>query len=248
MHSARGSFSFSTEKKQHERGGGSAKPSRRGSAAGVCRFVQIFGEFVGTCACVCRGRCPHRPGRMHRFYENLRRIRNFPTGRCGHRPLQTSGKMLHEFADRLLRIVTACCPTSQALRASSPSKGSPGTVQIAELLQASRERSRVYLKTPDAPGQRAFSRRAASFFLEIRQYSCEKMSCAARKFLAASHVMSFQIHPKKTEAVFLVALKGAPGEIEIPPGSFSFCNFFFWRSKRKSWTAAVNFRPYSSHA
>ncbi len=194
MHSARGSFSFSTEKKQHERGGGSAKPSRRGSAAGVYRFVQIFGEFVGTCACVCRGRCPHRPGRMHRFYENLRRIRNFPTGRCGHRPLQTSGKMLHEFADRLLRIVTACCPTSQALRTSSPSKGSPGTVQIAELLQASRERS------------------------------------------------------KKTEAVFLVALKGAPGEIEIPPGSFSFCNFFFWRSKRKSWTAAANFRPYSSHA
>ena len=54
---------------------------------------------------------------------------------------------------------------------------------------------RVYLKTPDAPGQRAFSRRAASFFLEIRQYSCEKMSCAARKFLAAGHIGSFQIHP-----------------------------------------------------
>ena len=56
--------------------------------------------------------------------------------------------------------------------------------------------SRVYLKTPDAPGQRAFSRRAASFFLEIRQYSCEKMSCAARKFLAAGHIGSFQIHPR----------------------------------------------------
>ena len=55
---------------------------------------------------------------------------------------------------------------------------------------------RVHLKTPDAPGQRAFSRRAASFFLEIRQYSCEKMSCAARKFLAAGHIGSFQIHPK----------------------------------------------------
>ena len=55
---------------------------------------------------------------------------------------------------------------------------------------------RVYLKTPDAPGQRAFSRRAASFFLEIRQDSCEKMSCAARKFLAAGHIMSFQIHPR----------------------------------------------------
>ena len=57
--------------------------------------------------------------------------------------------------------------------------------------------SRVYLKTPNAPGQRAFSRRAASFFLEIRQYSCEKMSCAVRKFLAAGHIESFQIHPKR---------------------------------------------------
>ena len=54
---------------------------------------------------------------------------------------------------------------------------------------------RVYLKTPNAPGQRAFSRRAASFFLEIRQYSCKKMSCAARKILAAGHIFSFQIHP-----------------------------------------------------
>ena len=54
---------------------------------------------------------------------------------------------------------------------------------------------RVYLKTVNAPGQRAFSRCAASFFLEIRQYSCEKMSCSARKFLAAGHITSFQIHP-----------------------------------------------------
>ena len=57
--------------------------------------------------------------------------------------------------------------------------------------------TRVYLKTPNAPGQRAFLRCAASFFLEIRQYSCEKMSCATQKSLAAGHIMSFQIHPKK---------------------------------------------------
>ena len=56
-------------------------------------------------------------------------------------------------------------------------------------------RPRVYLKTPNAPGQRTFSRCAAPFFLEIRQYSCEKMSCSARKFLAAGHITSFQIHP-----------------------------------------------------
>ena len=55
---------------------------------------------------------------------------------------------------------------------------------------------RVYLKAPNAPGQRIFSRCAAPFFLEIRQYSCEKMSCSAQKFLAAGHIGSFQIHPK----------------------------------------------------
>ena len=57
------------------------------------------------------------------------------------------------------------------------------------------QNARVYLKTPNAPGQRAFLRCAASFFLEIRQYSCEKMSCATQKSLAAGHIMSFQIHP-----------------------------------------------------
>ena len=54
---------------------------------------------------------------------------------------------------------------------------------------------RVYLKTPNAPGQRAFLRCAASFFLEIRQYSCEKMSCAVRKFLAAGHIESWKNTP-----------------------------------------------------
>ncbi|MFR7743842.1 MAG: hypothetical protein ACLU3I_11550 [Acutalibacteraceae bacterium] len=34
-------------------------------------------------------------------------------------------------------------------------------------------------ETPNAPGQRAFLRCAASFFLEIRQYSCEK--CLAQR-------------------------------------------------------------------
>ena len=50
---------------------------------------KILGEFVCTHPFDCRGRCLHRPGRMHHFNGNLRRIRNFPTGRCGHRPLQT---------------------------------------------------------------------------------------------------------------------------------------------------------------
>ena len=69
----------------------------------------------------------------------------------------------------------------------------PGGISIS--LRISLNRPRVYLKTPNAPGQRAFLRCAASFFLEIRQYSCEKMSCATQKSLAAGHIMSFQIHP-----------------------------------------------------
>ena len=55
----------------------------------------------------------------------------------------------------------------------------------------------MYLKTPNAPGQRVFLRCTASFFLEIRQYSCEKMSCSTQEFLAAGHIMRFQIHPQK---------------------------------------------------
>ena len=38
---------------------------------------------------------------------------------------------------------------------------------------------------------------------------------------------------RKTKGGFLVASRGLRGEIEIPPGSFSFPNLFFWRSKRK---------------
>ena len=30
---------------------------------------------------------------MHRFYGSLRRIRNFPTGRCRHRPLHSSRRL-----------------------------------------------------------------------------------------------------------------------------------------------------------
>ena len=67
----------------------------------------------------------------------------------------------------------------------------------------------MYLETPNAPGQRAFLRCAASFFLEIRQYSCEKMSCATQKSLAAGHIMSFQIHPK----LMTLPFRGSPGKL-----------------------------------
>ena len=51
------------------------------------------------------------------------------------------------------------------------------------------------LPTPNAPGQRVFSRCAAPFFLEIRQYSCGKMSCSAQKLLAAGHIGSWKNTP-----------------------------------------------------
>ena len=42
--------------------------------------------------------------------------------------------------------------------------------------------------------------------------------------------LAFQLsreRSKKTEAVFLVGSRGSGGEIEIPPGSFSFASVFF---------------------
>ena len=77
-----------------------------------------------------------------------------------------------------------------AIRSIAEAKPAPAAARLP----------RGYLKTPNAPGQRAFLRCAASFFLEIRQYSCEKMSCATQKSLAAGHIMSFQIHPNDLPA------------------------------------------------
>ena len=52
------------------------------------------------------------------------------------------------------------------------------------------------LPTPNAPGQRVFSRCAAPFFLEIRQYSCEK--CLAQRKNSALQVTLGvgRIHPR----------------------------------------------------
>ena len=64
------------------RGGALLRP------AGYTELSKIFGESVRTYPRGRRGRCPHRPGRMHRFYGNLRRICNFSMGRQSRRPLQ----------------------------------------------------------------------------------------------------------------------------------------------------------------
>ena len=81
---------------------------------------------------------------------------------------------------------------------------------------------RVYLKTPNAPGQRVFLRCAASFFLEIRQYSCEKMSCSTQKSLAAGHIFSFQIHPIKIFSRFLIrtSISWKNPRMRLHPGIF----------------------------
>ena len=83
------------------RGGALLRP------AGYTELSKIFGESVCTYPLGRRGRCrsqpfatksvtdvglplagTHRPGRMHRFYGNLRRICNFSMGRQSRRPLQ----------------------------------------------------------------------------------------------------------------------------------------------------------------
>ena len=64
------------------RGGALLRP------AGYTELSKIFGESVCTYPLGRRGRCPHRPGRMYRFYGNLRRICNFSMGRQSRRPLQ----------------------------------------------------------------------------------------------------------------------------------------------------------------
>ena len=64
------------------RGGALLRP------AGYTELSKIFGESVCTYPLGRRGRCPHRPGIMHRFYGNLRRICNFSMGRQSCRPLQ----------------------------------------------------------------------------------------------------------------------------------------------------------------
>ena len=108
----------------------SRKPNRvgRGGAllrpAGYSDSMKFYGEFAHSCLCECRGRCPHRPGRMHQFYGSLRQIRNFPSGRCGHRPLRTSGK-LHPHSPKIPVKTSALCRAEQSPAPTSRVRLSP---------------------------------------------------------------------------------------------------------------------------
>jgi len=59
--------------------------------------MPIFGaKSRAMRGCASKLACGHRigPRSTDRFYENLRRIRDYPTGRCGHRPLQDFGEFV----------------------------------------------------------------------------------------------------------------------------------------------------------
>ena len=132
---------------------------------------------------------------MYRFYGNLRRIHS-----C---PLHPKRQLLADSPQIL-----------EGIHCILPGGAEPRPYQLrlhfnGFCVKQTVYGLRVYLKTPNAPGQRAFLRCAASFFLEIRQYSCEKMSCATQKSLAAGHIMSFQIHPK----LMTLPFRGSPGKL-----------------------------------
>ena len=189
------------------RGGALLRP------AGYTELSKIFGESVCTYPLGRRGRCPHRPGRMHRFYGNLRRICNFSMGRQSRRPLQ------QPFALSVGADDSVCPRDVPILRESSANSQLPPTS-----------------KEVTACGFAANSRRNSLHSAGRTESSTPTDSVGNFELYQASREKS-----RKTEAVFLVGSRGLRGEIEIPPGSFSFCSFFFWRSKRKSWTAAANF-------
>ena len=54
------------------------------------RVVGPYGAYLSAAPCRGGRLCP--PADCTAFFCNLRQIRNFPTGRCGHRPLQITRK------------------------------------------------------------------------------------------------------------------------------------------------------------
>ena len=56
---------------------------------------------------------------------------------------------------------------------------------------------RVYLKAANAPDSGSFRAELRHFSLKYEKYSCGKMSCPARKSLAAGYAVGFQMHPDR---------------------------------------------------
>ena len=78
---------------------------------------------------------------------------------------------------------------------------------------------RVYLKTANAPDSGSFRAELRHFSLKYEKYSCGKMSCPARKSLAAGHAVGFQMHPDRgtseTQVISLKFLKSDGGKKDI---------------------------------
>ncbi len=64
---------------------------------GLTALAGDFCEFSENFPILRRGRCPHRSSKWNRFYGNPMRIRWYPTGRCGPRPLRTSSGLLGKY-------------------------------------------------------------------------------------------------------------------------------------------------------
>ena len=114
------------------RGGALLRP------AGYTELSKIFGESVCTYPLGRRGRCPHRPGRMHRFYGNLRRICNFSMGRQSRRPLQ------QPFALSVVEDDSVCPRDVPILRESSANSQLPPYIQRGNCLRIRRKFSKEF--------------------------------------------------------------------------------------------------------
>ena len=114
------------------RGGALLRP------AGYTELSKIFGESVCTYPLGRRGRCPHRPGRMHRFYGNLRRICNFSMGRQSRRPLQ------QPFALSVGADDSVCPRDVPILRESSANSQLPPYIQRGNCLRIRRKFSKEF--------------------------------------------------------------------------------------------------------
>ena len=84
---------------------------------------------------------------------------------------------------------------------------------------------------------------ALSVFASLRHLSQrERQEGMQRKaILVRISIIKFaREKSRKTEAVFLGALRGFGRKFAIPPFPFSFASVFFWGSKRKCWAAPAN--------
>ena len=75
----------------------------------LSRILEACSKNASTYTFVVGGRCPHRPGRIHLFYGNFQRIRDIPTGRCEHRPLQPNVRMPANSPTIYAKFAAFCC-------------------------------------------------------------------------------------------------------------------------------------------